>query len=438
MNDKLYLGVGRSVITPRVGANLYGYSPDVVSSSVHDDLTATAFYFRQGDVEALMISTTVCSIENKLSDRVLGLLERELGISRDRIILHATHTHSGPITNGSTVGWGELDLEYCENIFIPGIITAAKEAYAKPCAVAMGIAVGESLVGINRRSIRKDNKVQLGQNPWGAFDPKMTVISFKDEEGRSVANIIHYGCHGTASGKNTQISRDWSGVMTDLVEELSGGVTAFFNGPEGDVGPRMPDGVSTVGLRDVRFAVQMGGVAAQDAARIYRGIKGYRTATLEVSRINIEIALNKRIDLEVAEREYEKFKDETINLKAAQGNHYRDVIESYKNGYVDKKTKTIGQTVIRIGDVAFVSFPYELFSEIGMRIAMDSNIPHTLSLSNSNGSEGYFVTEDQICRGGYEVEMFKNGQLQPYADNADHYAVVGTLEHLKKLNCKGE
>ena len=47
MNDKLYLGVARSVITPKIGALLYGYRPAPESTSVNDDLTATAFYFRQ-------------------------------------------------------------------------------------------------------------------------------------------------------------------------------------------------------------------------------------------------------------------------------------------------------------------------------------------------------------------------------------------------------
>jgi hypothetical protein len=68
-----------------------------------------------------------------------------------------------------------------------------------------------------------------------------------------------------------------------------------------------------------------------------------------------------------------------------------------------------------------------------MRIAQGSKIPYTLSLSNTNGSEGYFVTEDQICRGGYEIDMFKTGQLQPYADNADWHLILQTLKNLEKL-----
>ena len=48
MSGKLLLGVARTDITPEVGCNLFGYSPDVISESVHDELRVTAFYFESG------------------------------------------------------------------------------------------------------------------------------------------------------------------------------------------------------------------------------------------------------------------------------------------------------------------------------------------------------------------------------------------------------
>ena len=45
--ESLCLGVAREVITPEVGSQLYGYTPDVFSEAVEDDLTVTAFYFKQ-------------------------------------------------------------------------------------------------------------------------------------------------------------------------------------------------------------------------------------------------------------------------------------------------------------------------------------------------------------------------------------------------------
>ena len=114
----------------------------------------------------------------------------------------------------------------------------------------------------------------------------------------------------------------------------------------------------------------------------------------------------------------------------------KNIIKSYEDGYVDKEFREVEQIIIRIGDVAFVSFAFELFSEIGLRIQKDSPIPYTLSLSNTNGTDSYFATESEICRGGYEITMFKQRNLQPYADNGDAAVVKETLAHLRFL--KGE
>ena len=152
-----------------------------------------------------------------------------------------------------------------------------------------------------------------------------------------------------------------------------------------------------------------------------------------MSTVTLEIPLAPRIPRAVAEAELEKYRGFTVNLKGRKKNYYEKIIASYEEGYEDKATAEIQQTIIRIGEVAIVAFPYELFSEIGLRIAKSSPIPYTLSLSNTNETGGYFVTEDQICRGGYEIDMFKTGQLQPYADNADWHLILQTLKNLEKL-----
>lgn len=436
MKEAFYLGAAAEVVSPEVGCNLSGYAPDVISTSLHDDLSATAFYFQQGERKAMMVSVTVCSISYELCDRMRDGIAKELGIPRESCMIHAIHTHSGPITSGG-YGWGDTNVDYCENVLIPGVLRAAHRAVERAVPVTMKISCGESFVGINRRELTPENKVILGQNPWGSFDPRMTVISFRDESGKVVANIVHYGCHGTASGQNHEISRDWAGVMIDTLAEVSGGVTAFFNGPEGDIGPRLSNG-RTVGGKHVRYAVELGGVAARDAVRIFREKSGYHVPALTLSSKSLRIPLAPRPTVEFAQEELKKYEGYTVNLKGRKRRYYEEILSSYANGYEEKDAVSFEQTVIRLGDVAFVSFPYELFSEIGMRIARASEIPYTLSLSNTNGKGGYFVTEDQLCRGGYEVDMYQTRLPQAYADNADYHAVTETLCHLREMNEKGE
>lgn len=434
MDQKLYLGVATEKITPEVGTALYGYVPDWFSTSVNDDLTATVFYFHQVETQALIVSLTVAEMNYQLNQQILSDIEKEFHIPKQCCILHCTHTHSAPNLHGE-VGWGDVDWKYCNSIFMPALKQAIKRATEKTVPVTMAITQGKSKVGINRRQLTAQNYIALGQNPWGPYDPRMTVISFKDEEERVVANMIHYGCHGTASGRNREITRDWPGVMTDALQEISGGVTAFFNGPEGDVGPRMNNG-GTVGHSRVKDALELGAVAASDAVQIYQQPKAFSTPTLATSQKDIHLPIKERVDREYAREQYEKYKDQTINLAGATADYYRSVLESYENGYVEEKSRSFPQTVIRIGEMAFVSFPYELFSVIGMRVAQESPVPYTLSLSNANGALGYFATQDQLCLGGYEIEMFKTANVQPFADDADYHMMVETVKHLKEM--KGE
>lgn len=430
----LHLGVAREIITPKIGCQLYGYRPDVFSESVEDDLTVTAFYFKQGNTQALMLSATVCLVKTELSKSILSMIEHKFAIPRQCCMLCATHTHSGPSTAG-TSGWGDIDKEYCDEIFVPAILSAVEKAIGNLQAVKMGTANGVSLAGINRREIDCNNKVILGQNPWGCFNPQMTVISFVNLQGEPVANMIHYGAHGTAAGTNHEISRDWSGIMVDTLERQSGAITAFFNGPEGDVGPRLSNKKTT---GDIRYVRELGSVAAQDAVRIYSGIFSYADAKLSVSHKTLGIPLKKRMPREDAETMLEAYKDYTTNYRGMIRTHLEDVLSSYENGFADKEALSVEQTVIALGDIVFAAFPYELFSEIGMRIDGAFKTKSVLSLSNTNGSEGYFITQDAICRGGYEVTMFLYGHIQPYEDNVDFSIFKQTAEHIESMNKESE
>lgn len=431
MKEQLYLGVARTDITPPVGGHLYGYLDNIFSDSVHDSLTANAFVLRCADVQAVMVSVTICAVRTELADRIRMKIADMLNIPAENCLLCATHTHSGPNAVGLS-GWGDIDREYCEKILVPGILKAVREASQNMQHVKMGIATGKSFVGINRRELSAENTVGLGQNEWGPFDPSMTVLSFCDENGKIVANMIHYGAHQTAAGLNTEITRDWSGIMTDRLETLTGGLTAFFNGPEGDVGPRLLNGQTT---GNIHLVEELGGLAAMDAVRIYKEIKVWREVTLSCQERMLKIPLKIRISEEAAKKALEEFAKDTVNLDGAKKNYFERVLASYENGYIEKTYQETPQSIIRIGDAAFISFPYEMFSEIGMRIRTYSKVPYALSLSNTNGYGGYFATEDQLCRGGYEVEMHNTAGVQPYAANADWYLVTETLKNLEGIIC---
>lgn len=429
MKNKLLVGVSRSDITPEIGGQLFGYRPDLYSDGVNDNLTATAFSFTYGETKSLMITVSVCLLDNEITDYFRTEINKRYNIPRENILISATHTHTGPSTNNMP-GWGDVDRPYYENILKPQIFSAVEEAINSMQEVTVGVGVGKSKVGINRRHLNYLNYADLGQSEWGVYNPKMTVISFKNKKDKVVGNIIHYGCHGTVAGLSTKISRDWAGVMTDALEEESGAITAFFNGPEGDVGPRISTGGTTA---EIQYIYEVGGIGAKDAIDIYKNIEEYKNVSVSTVSRNIKLPFAKRISYEEAKKGCEEFTLDAINCDKQMAVYYNKVKESYENDYVEKESFQLEQNIIRIGDVAFVGFPYELFSEIGLRIDEHIKDLHILSLSNTNGSLGYFPTQDQLCRGGYEIKMFKYNDVQSFTDDADFHLMSETIETINKL-----
>ncbi len=430
-NETLYLGVSREIITPKIGCNLYGYDPNLYSTSVNDDLTATAYYFKQGNVQALILNFTLCSFNEATTNSLLKEISLGTGIPAENIFTHTNHTHSGPNTCGNP-GWGDPDVSYINEILLPKSVKVCKDSMLNPTPVKMGIATGKSLVGINRRELNEKGEIILGQNPKGIFDPNMTILSFVDNDGHAVGNMIHYGCHCTASGLNTEITRDWPGPMIDSIEKLSGGLTSFFNGPEGDVGPRLKNG-RTTGDHTVKSALELGEIAKEDALAIYKNIGDFSTPKLNVKRYKVKLPFDKRIPLQQAIEGYKKFENRPENIYVARRTYFERVIKSYNEGYVDIDGKYIDQTIITLGDVALVGFPYEVFADIGIKIKEEKIFKNTLVVALCNGSQGYFPTKEEMPFGGYEVNSFKVKTVQAISDNADEFAVKQTIENLKDI-----
>ncbi len=423
--EKLYLGVKKVDITPKIGCALIGYMPDVFSEEVHDNLDATAFVFRSGDNQSVLICSAVCAIDKKLGDVVREKIEKETGIPVSNIMVSAIHTHSGPATAI------DIDWDYCDNIYIPRVLEAVKQAKENMQPVKVGYACGESLVGINRRERKSNNKVDLGQNPWGPFDPRMTVITFKNEEGEIVATLLHYGAHATAAGLNHIISQDWPGVMVRRIEELSKAPTAFINGAIGDVGPRLTCGKT---LANICYAEELGGVAAQDAAKIFKAITQHTDADMKVTTALVEIPVKTRMPLAEAQEMLAQCVKSKYDSEILIRNHYADVVKSYEDpNFQEEKFRTTAQTILRIGNIVLLGLNYEIFSEISLRIQKECKDLIVLPVTNVNGCEGYYPTQSELCMGGYEVQMFQTKYLQEFVDDADYHLICGSLKNIEKV-----
>ncbi len=434
MTSYFKAGVGREIITPPLGTPLYGYANKRPAVSVHDDLKVTAFAFENEKERIIMISADICLLESDEVSVIQKMVSEATGVPTYAITFSSTHTHSGPAPHFSA-GWGNKNTEYIETILRPMTVKAAISATRNMRDAVMGVGTVDSMVGVNRREIKRDGTIELGQNPWGVFDKKMTVVSFRGTDGSGIGSMVHYGCHGTAAGRDPVITRDWSGVMNDALERESGMPSALFIGPLGDTGPRLSNGC-TVG--DIKLMEELGSRAAYDAVNAYKTIRTYHVPEMKVLYGKARLPYKPIISREEAKAKLDELGDPSklfgIDLKAHE--KYSNVIKIYESNTARESYLEFDQMIITIDSVAFVQFPFEIFSEIAIRIARHSPYTHTLSLNNTNGTYAYFPTKSQLPLGGYEVEMFGLFTTYTLVDDADTCMVNESLRLLEEAFCK--
>jgi hypothetical protein len=218
--------------------------------------------------------------------------------------------------------------------------------------------------------------------------------------------------------------------MTDRLAEESGAVTAFFNGCAGDIAPRMANGGS---IGDMDHMMEIGALAGIDAVRTYKDIREYRDADLAVITDEIRIPFEPIKSLESAKREYDAIENSAERFDGPARELLKQVIEMHEKGETGAADFVFKQTLIRIGPAVLVPVPFEPSAEISMRLRAYSKFGYTLALGYTNGSNSYLPTQDQICRGGYEVERFQWAMPRQLPPDTDTRLINANLRIMEKL-----
>ena len=151
------------------------------------------------------------------------------GFPRDRIRFSCTHTHSGPNTFRLGIISEGLDMVQSYLDALPHRIASAvwqAQQNMKPVRVAAG--KGTCDINVNRRFRAPDGSMVVGRNWNGAVDRTVGVVRFDDMEENPVATILHYACHGTTIGWQTELfTPDFPGPAREVVEREVGGTVSL-------------------------------------------------------------------------------------------------------------------------------------------------------------------------------------------------------------------
>lgn len=423
-------GIHKEDITPELGCLLYGYPRERHAERILDNLSVGAAAICDGKTTVLLMNTELCAFNVDQCDKIREAVSQAVGVPFDNIVYSVTHTHSGPVTHTSR-GWGAADMTYITDTLIPASVKAAKGAIENMVPAVYGYASTECMAGINRRQI-ENGEVILGQNPDGAYDPTLVAMSFKTPDGKNLGTLVQFATHPTVAGSNFSITRDWPGVMLDAVEERTGAPCIYFNGAEGNVGPRLDNGKTAGTEADIAV---IGSIVAKSAFEALDRITEYTEPTVCVYAEDILLPFAPAPTVEEMDAKIEAMGDPSklyiTDLRLYD--KYKSIREMIINGNELPKGVTHRQTVISIGSLAIAPLCFEAFAEIAMSIREKSKFEQTIVLGLSSGTRSYLPTEEQLPYGGYEVTMFRSSELLSFDDGLDKHIANECARLIDKL-----
>jgi hypothetical protein len=455
-------GVGRVDITPPVGIPAGGWGNQFHEVSAGNDLElwATVLVVEGVDgVQVALADLDLCILDDAQAARARSVIAQAAGVPVDNVAVGTTHNHSVPVTLELGGAWirrnRELVAPYVESVFDAlGRAAAAASTSLQP--VRVGAGRGNSPLAVNRRMTKPDGSASVGLNWDGAVDPTLTVVRLDGEDDAPVATLVHYACHPIILGPdNTFVTPEYPGIVKRVVEATLGGHCLFVQGACGDIGPRelfVPD-LSTYR----RLGAMIGHEAAATALR--SSWRGHRQRLREgeasawiasfeyepdkepngtVAVVHETLPLPLRDDLGdpgAWRRDAERCEEEAYAARAAGAPHEEvrelTVRTKFARMRAERGEALAGMDAypllvhgLRLGPVALVGVPVELFNEIGVAIRDASPFRTTLVSAYWNGYRNYLPTDAERERGGYEIDI---SPFRPGADSLVQEAAARVL-----------
>jgi hypothetical protein len=258
-------GVARMVITPEQSMWLAGYAArDHQSEGTLHDLWAKALAIEDADGnQAVLITTDLLGFPKALSDEIRDQLESECKLSRARIILNSTHTHSGPVLKDALYDIYPLDqhqlsaIEQYSNKLVDQIVDLAGKALRSMEPVEIYAQNGVTRFQVNRRNNHPPT-LYAQTELKGPNDHAVPVIKVVDKHGDLMAVAFGYACHPTVLDAY-EWSGDYPGFAQLELEKSHRGATALFfqgAGADQDPLPRLSVGLARQYGKELAAAVE--------------------------------------------------------------------------------------------------------------------------------------------------------------------------------------
>lgn len=438
----LQVGYGRVNITPSYSVPLAGYGNTSMrmNQSMIDYIYATCIAVTdENDSTVLLITIDIIAVPVSLLDSLRAAITEATGVPADRIIAQGTHTHSGPDP------WsGETVMSKYKMELVANVAKAAADAMAdrSPATMETGFGHTEGLSFV--RHYTMDVPGIYGDNltkPDGATltghtsepDNEIQLICFRRAaEDKKDILAVNWQTHAKLnSGGETDegranrpmLSADYIGGSRDYIEKNSDYLYAFYLGAAGNLNANskiVSENVST----ECKEYSKLLGDSILEGAKTLAPVEGTQVkSTQKIYEAAIDGSEN---HLLAAAKEVHQIWSQTNDYAAAmvvaEGT---DIKSPYHAGSIINRANNAGTVrkmelnAVTIGNVGFVTAPYEMFDTNGMFIKENSPFETTFVMTCANGHNDYIAAEYAFENGGtYEVHnrSFAKGTAEDLAN----------------------
>ena len=430
--NALQAGFSRVNITPALGTPISGYYKARYAEGVLDQLEINALALSAGENTVVLMAADLCFIGKPEQAAVCEAVCKATGLAPHQIVIHSTHTHTGPVVSmegkdrlAVDADGSELILEFfrllCRKAADAAVMALADR---KPAKMGWGIGNAPNIAFV-RRFRMKDGKVRTNPgvgnpdilHPIGDVDERVNVLRF-DREGGETILLANMGCHPDVVG-GSLISGDWPTLFRHRVEKSLDNVKAmFFNGAQGDVNHVNVNakGGDLNGMfhdfddvsRGYPHAIHMANVMAAAVLQVYEKVNytDVDRITSKLHTISVPSNMPKPEDLPLA-RKYNELhqagKDDEIPY---QGMELTTVVaEAARMLRLEHGPEAFDLpiTAVAIGNIALAGIPGEPFNGVGLGLKKAEGWAMIMPCCLTNGCDGYFPMQDAYDEGGYEA-----------------------------------
>lgn len=417
----LKAGFGSSIITPKVGSEMAGYSNRTgPSTGVHDDLHSRALVVEGGDSIWALSANEICFFTEPTIVQIREQVVERTSIPASSVFICTVHTHSGPYDNHP---------EDWEQPLADLVAEAIVQAYENRVAARIGVGRGR-LDGytINRRFIDRPT------------DPGMAVLRMEDLGGKVLGLVVNWNCHAVVLGyDNLLTSADFPGVASAELEHRlgQGAVVLYVNGGTGNVNPYTSgvraklDGEYTIDTM-VKGTHYYG--TANTQPRFHIGDRGGGTFE-EVEELGQAVAeeawkIAQAIQTDESPRP-PWVGSARVKIRRADAPPLEEHLRAYvgPQGFETAEVMALG-----VGEMALVGEPGEVFAETFVEFKrrlwqMGFRVP--MAASYANGFFGYLPPSHAFPEGGYEVGWAQRLGLHEDMQDLMWEAMERTIRHVQ-------